>query len=64
MILKAYAWVRAMGAEGIAQASDISVLGNNYMEKGLLAIRGVTRSARDDALLARDDEGGNRGQRP
>ncbi|NDV08871.1 aminotransferase class V-fold PLP-dependent enzyme [Rhodococcus sp. IEGM 248] len=44
VILKAYAWVRAMGAEGIAQASDISVLGNNYMEKGLLAIRGVTRS--------------------
>lgn len=44
VVLKAYAWSRAMGAEGIAQASDISVLANNYMEKGLLAIRGVTRS--------------------
>ena len=44
VILKAYAWVRAMGAAGIAQASDISVLANNYMEKGLLAIRGVNRS--------------------
>lgn len=44
VIVKAYAWSRAMGSEGIAQASDISVLANNYMEKGLLAIRGVTRS--------------------
>lgn len=44
VILKAYAWVRAMGAEGLSQASDISVLANNYMERGLLAIRGVTRS--------------------
>lgn len=44
VILKAYAWSRAMGAEGIQQASDISVLANNYMEKGLLAIRGVSRS--------------------
>lgn len=47
VILKAYAWTRAMGADGIAQASDISVLANNYMEKGLLAIRGVTRSHPD-----------------
>jgi len=44
VILKAYAWSRAMGAKGMAEASDISVLANNYMEKGLLAIRGVTRS--------------------
>lgn len=44
VIVKAYAWARAMGADGIRQASDISVLANNYMEKGLLAIRGVTRS--------------------
>lgn len=47
VILKAYAWVRAMGPEQIAQASDLSVLGNNYMEQGLLAIRGVTRSHPD-----------------
>ena len=52
VILKAYAWVRAMGAAGIAQASDISVLANNYMEKGLLAIRGVNR-ADPEATLPR-----------
>ena len=43
-VVKAYAWTRAMGAEGIAEASDLSVLANNYMEKALLAIPGVVRS--------------------
>ena len=43
-LVYAYTWSRAMGAEGIRQASDISVLANNYMEKRLLAIRGVTKS--------------------
>jgi glycine dehydrogenase subunit 2 len=43
-IVKAYAWARSMGPEGLAEASDLSVLANNYMEKRLLAIRGVTRS--------------------
>jgi glycine dehydrogenase subunit 2 len=44
VILKAYAWARAMGEAGIDEASDLSVLANNYMEKGLLAIPGVTKS--------------------
>ena len=43
-VVKAYAWARAMGADGLAEASDISVLANNYMERRLLAIRGITRS--------------------
>ncbi|WP_286903281.1 hypothetical protein [Vreelandella sedimenti] len=43
--------VAGMGAEGLAEASDISVLANNYMEKGLLAIRGVTRSYADAQSL-------------
>ena len=43
-LAKAYAWARAMGAEGIAEASDMSVLINNYMERELLKIRGITRS--------------------
>lgn len=46
-VVKAYAWTRAMGAEGIAEAADISVLMNNYMEQELLKIRGVTRSHPD-----------------
>ena len=43
-IVKAYCWARAMGAQGIDEASDISVLANNYMEQRLLNIRGVTKS--------------------
>ena len=31
-VLKAYAWARAMGAEGIREASDLSVLASNYMD--------------------------------
>lgn len=47
VVIKAYAWARTMGAAGMAEAADLSVLANNYMEKGLLAIRGVTRSHAD-----------------
>ncbi len=43
-VLKAYAWARAMGEEGLREAADISVLSNNYMDKRLGEIRGVSRS--------------------
>lgn len=46
-VVKAYAWARAMGAAGLAEASDMSVILNNYMEKRLLAIPGVSRSHPD-----------------
>lgn len=46
-VMKAYAWTRAMGLDGLSEAADISVLLNNYMEKALLKIRGVTRSHPD-----------------
>jgi glycine dehydrogenase subunit 2 len=44
VVFYAYAWARAMGAEGIREASDLAVLANNYMEKKLLAIPGVMKS--------------------
>jgi glycine cleavage system P protein (glycine dehydrogenase) subunit 2 len=40
-VVKAYAWARAMGAEGIQMASDISVVANNYMDKKLGQIPGL-----------------------
>ena len=40
-VVKAYAWARSMGAEGIQLASDISVVANNYMDKKLAEIPGV-----------------------
>jgi glycine dehydrogenase subunit 2 len=43
-VMKAYAWARAMGAEGLREAADISVLSNNYMDWRLGQVRGVSRS--------------------
>lgn len=43
-VMKAYAWARAMGAEGINEASDLSVLANNYMDAKLGRIKGLERS--------------------
>jgi glycine dehydrogenase subunit 2 len=43
-VVKAYSWARAMGAEGLREAADLSVLANNYMEHRLLQVRGVERS--------------------
>jgi glycine dehydrogenase subunit 2 len=44
VVVKAYSWARAMGADGLRTAADLSVLANKYMERRLLRIRGVTRS--------------------
>lgn len=43
-VMKAYAWARAMGGEGIEQASDLSVLASNYLDARLRSVRGVSRS--------------------
>ncbi len=43
-VVKAYAWTRGMGAEGIKLASDISVVANNYMDKRLSEIPGLVIS--------------------
>jgi glycine dehydrogenase subunit 2 len=46
-VIKAYAWLAAMGRDGIDEASDISVLSNNYMDHKLAKIRGLSRSNPD-----------------
>ncbi len=43
-VMKAYAWARSMGADGINEASDLSVLANNYMDSRLAGVRGLERS--------------------
>ncbi len=48
IVVRAYAWARAMGAEGIDLASDISVVTNNYMDSRLAGIRGLERSHPDN----------------
>ena len=47
IVVRAYAWARAMGADGIDLASDISVVANNYMDKKLGQIRGLEKSHPD-----------------
>lgn len=38
VVLKAYAWIRAMGAEGLWETAKVAVLNNNYLFKKLLEI--------------------------
>ncbi len=42
VILKAYAWVMSLGAEGLRTVSETAVLNNNYIMNKILAIRGAT----------------------
>lgn len=49
-LVKAYSWTRAMGTDGLREASDLSLLANNYMEKQLMALKGVTMSFPGKAL--------------
>ena len=43
VVLRAYAWAMSMGAEGLQEVAEVSMINNNYLEKKLLAILGVTK---------------------
>ena len=43
VVLRSYAWCMAMGAWGLREAAEISMLNNQYLEKKLLEVRGVTK---------------------
>jgi glycine dehydrogenase subunit 2 len=42
VILKAYAWVMSLGAEGLREVAEIAVLNNNYLLNQVLQIPGVS----------------------
>lgn len=42
VVLKAYAWVMNLGADGLREVAEISVLNNNYLLKNMLEIPGVS----------------------
>ncbi len=42
IILKAYAWVMNLGAEGLKEVAEIAVLNNNYLMSEVLKIKGVS----------------------
>jgi glycine dehydrogenase subunit 2 len=42
VILKAYAWVMSLGAEGLREVAEVAVLNNNYLMKKVLEIPGAS----------------------
>jgi glycine dehydrogenase subunit 2 len=40
--LRAYAYIRSLGQEGLRQVAELSILNNNYLLKKLLAIKGLS----------------------
>jgi len=42
VVLKAYAWVMSLGADGLREAAEIAVLNNNYLLKKVLEIPGAS----------------------
>jgi glycine dehydrogenase subunit 2 len=43
VVLRSYAWAMSMGAEGLREAAEVSMINNQYLEKKLLEIRGVSK---------------------
>jgi len=41
-LLKAYAWIMSLGAEGLREVAEVAVLNNNYLMKKVLEIRGAS----------------------
>ncbi len=41
-ILKAYAWIMSLGADGLREVAEVAVLNNNYLMKKVLEIRGAS----------------------
>jgi glycine dehydrogenase subunit 2 len=41
VVLRAYAWVMSLGAEGLREVAEIAVLNNNYLLRKMLEIPGV-----------------------
>jgi glycine dehydrogenase subunit 2 len=40
-VLRAYAWIRSLGAEGLKDVAKVAVLNNNYLYHKILKIRGA-----------------------
>jgi len=41
-LVRAYAWIMSLGAEGLRQVAETAVLNNNYLLKNVLQIRGLS----------------------
>ena len=43
VVVRSYAWAMAMGARGLREAAEVSMINNQYLEKKLQGIKGVTK---------------------
>ncbi len=43
-LIRAYAWIRSLGAEGLREVAEIAVLNNNYILHELTKVKGVVAS--------------------
>ncbi|MGQ9587530.1 MAG: aminomethyl-transferring glycine dehydrogenase subunit GcvPB [Thermoplasmata archaeon] len=43
VVLRAYAWAMSMGADGLREAAEVSMINNNYLEREIEKIRGITK---------------------
>jgi glycine dehydrogenase subunit 2 len=41
-MLRAYAWIMSLGADGLREVAEVAVLNNNYLMKKVLEIRGAS----------------------
>ncbi|MGS0765708.1 aminomethyl-transferring glycine dehydrogenase subunit GcvPB [Syntrophomonas curvata] len=41
VVLRSYAWIMSLGADGLKRVAEIAVLNNNYLTKRIAAIKGV-----------------------
>jgi glycine dehydrogenase subunit 2 len=41
-VLRAYAWVMSLGADGLREVAEVAVLNNNYLAKKIAAIPGIS----------------------
>lgn len=54
VVLKAYVWSRMMGAEGMRECAEISVLNNNYMLNIMEKIPGVTHAFQGNGITRQE----------
>jgi len=43
VVLRAYAWVAAMGADGLREAAEVSMINNQYLSERMKGVPGVTK---------------------
>jgi len=54
VILRAYAWTAMMGPKGLRECADVSVINNNYMQKIMEAIPGVTSAFQGNGITRQE----------